>query len=182
VPYFRKRPDLLERYTREGYLGESGFYAKNWPRWRAEADDTVRAQLAGDNPIILDRSSEYASYIVQAIETGVPAVIHGNVLNQGSIDNLPHWGCVEVPVLVDATGLHPIHFGPLPTQLAALNAAHMYAHELLVEAVQERDREAALQALMLDPLTAAVCSPEEICQMFEEMWVAERQDLVSFEG
>jgi alpha-galactosidase len=182
VPYFRKRPDLLERYTREGYRGESGFYAKNWPRWRTEADDTIRAQLARDDPIVLERSSEYASYIVQAVETGAPTVIHGNVLNQGLIDNLPHRGCVEVSVLIDAMGLHPVRFGPLPTQLAALNAAHMYVHDLLVEAVQESDREAALQALMLDPLTAAVCSPAEIRGMFEEMWAAERRDLTSFGG
>jgi alpha-galactosidase len=182
VPYFRKRPDLLERYSRAGYLGESGFYANNWPRWRSEADDTVRAQLTGTREILLERSTEYASTIIEAIEAGRPAVIHGNVSNTGLIENLPDRGCVEVPVLVDATGLHPIHFGLLPPQLAALDAAHMYAHELMVQAVLERDRSAALQALMLDPLTAAVCSPEEIQQMFEEMWEAERADLTVFEG
>jgi alpha-galactosidase len=182
VPYFRKRPDLLERYSRAGYRGESGFYANNWPRWRAEADDTVRAQLTGKPEILLERSTEYASIIIEAIEAGRPAVIHGNVLNTGLIENLPGNGCVEVPVLVDTTGLHPIHFGPLPPQLAALDAAHMYTHELMVQAVLERDRSAALQALMLDPLTAAICSLEEIQQMFEEMWEAERADLAAFEG
>ena len=181
VPYFRKRPDLLQSYTRERYLGESGFYAKNWPRWRAEAEETSRAQLAGESEIILSRSSEYASVIVEAVEMDRPAVIHGNVLNDGLIDNLPVGGCVEVPVLVDGTGLHPVHFGPLPPQLAALNAAHMYVHELMVQAVMERDRGAALKALMLDPLTAAVCSPEEIRRMFEEMWEAEQADLTAFE-
>ena len=182
VPYFRKRPDLLERYTRDGYQGESGFYANNWPRWRAEATETSRAQLSGESEILLNRSSEYASVIVEAIETGQPAVIHGNVLNSGLIHNLPSGGCVEVPVLVDGTGLHPVGFGPLPAQLAGLNAAHMYVHELMVQAVMERDREAALGALMLDPLTAAVCSPEEIRQMFEEVWEAERADLEVFEA
>ncbi len=182
VPYFRKRPDLLRRYTRDGYLGESGFYANNWPRWRAEATATTRAQLSGESEIVLSRSSEYASAIVGAIETGQPIVIHGNVLNRDLIPNLPLDGCVEVPVLVDGTGLHPVHFGPLPAQLAALNAAHMYVHELMVQAVVDRDREAALGALMLDPLTAAVCSPEEVRQMFEEMWEAERADLEAFEG
>ena len=181
VPYFRKRPDLLERYSRAGYLGESGFYANNWPRRRAEADETVRAQLAGTEDILLQRSTEYASVIVEAIESGRPAVIHGSVLNAGLIDNLPAGGCVEVPILVDATGLHPIHFGPLPHQLASLDAAHMYCHELMVQAVLARDRNAALQALLLDPLTAAVCSPAEIQQMFEEMWEAEKADLGYFE-
>jgi alpha-galactosidase len=182
VPYFRKRPDLLARYTRDGYLGESGFYANNWPGWRAGADETVRAQLAGRSEVALQRSSEYASYIVEAMETGVPVAIHGNVLNRGLIDNLPPGGCVEVPLLVDATGLHPTHFGSLPPQLAALNAAHIYVHELMVQAVLERDREAALQALMLDPLSAAVCSPDEIRAMFDEMWETEREDLAAFAG
>jgi alpha-galactosidase len=182
VPYFRKRQDLLARYTREGYRGESGFYAHNWPRWRREAGDTIRAQLDGRSEILLQRSSEYASYIAEAVETNRPAVIHGNVLNAGLIDNLPAAGCVEVPVLVDGAGLHPTHFGPLPAQLAALDAAHMPIHELLVAAVLGRDRQPALHALLLDPLTAAVCSPAEITQMFDEMWAAERADLAAFEG
>lgn len=182
VPYFRKRPDLLERYTRDGYRGESGFYAKNWPRWRAEADETIRAQLASGGDVVLQRSDEYGSFIIEAMETGHPVVIHGNVVNKGLIDNLPAGCCVEVPMLVDGTGLHPVRFGPLPPQLAALNAAHVYVHELMVQAVLERDRDPALLALTLDPLTAAVCSPDEIRQMFDEMWEAERVDLEVFDG
>ncbi len=181
VPYFRKRPDLLARYMREGYRGESGFYANNWPRWRTEAEEAIQAQLADRSEMRLQRSSEYASFIVEAIETNRPAVIHGNVLNTGLIDNLPAGGCVEVPVLVDGGGVHPTHFGPLPPQLAALDASHMYVHELMVEAVLGQDREAAFHALVLDPLTAAVCSPAEIRAMFEEMWEAEREDLATFE-
>jgi alpha-galactosidase len=181
VPYFRKRPDLLERYTREGYRGQSGFYADNWPRWRREADETVRAQLAGKSEISLKRSDEYASYIVEAAEFDRPALIHGNVANTGLIDNLPAGACVEVPIVVDGTGLHATHFGPLPPQLAALNAVHTYSHELLVEAVLKRDRGAARQALTLDPLTAAVLAPAEISEMFDEMWAAERADLGAFE-
>ncbi len=180
VPYFRKRPRLLARYVRDGYRGESGFYARNWPAWRREAEDSVRAQLAGKSPIVLKRSDEYASNIVEAVESGRPAVIHGNVRNDGLIPNLPAGGCVEVPVLVDAAGLHPTHFGPLPPQLAALDAAHMYVHELMVRAVLERDRAAARQALMLDPLTAAVLSPAEIGALFDEMWAAEREDLRAY--
>jgi alpha-galactosidase len=180
VPYFRKRPDLIARYTRDGYRGESGFYAHNWPAWRREAEETVRAQIAGQSPIVLQRSTEYASNIVEAREGGRPAVIHGNVLNNGLIPNLPAGGCVEVPVLVDAAGLHPTYFGPLPPQLAALDAAHMYVHELLVQAVLERDRAAARQALMLDPLTAAVLAPAEIGALFDEMWAAEEEDLKAY--
>jgi alpha-galactosidase len=166
---------------REGYRGESGFYANNWPRWRTEAEEAIQAQLADRGEMRLQRSSEYASFVVEAIEMDRPAVIHGNVLNTGLIDNLPAGGCVEVPVLVDGGGFQPTHFGPLPPQLAALDAAHMYVHELMVEAVLEQDRGAAFHALMLDPLAAAVCSPAEIRAMFEEMWEAEREDLAVFE-
>ena len=89
VPYFRKRPDLLKQYTREGYRGESGFYANNWPDWRQGGDDSIREILEGRAPLTMQRSEEYASYIAEAIELDQPQVIHGNVLNTGLIDNLP---------------------------------------------------------------------------------------------
>jgi alpha-galactosidase len=181
LPYFRKRPELISRYTRGGYRGESGFYARNWPAWRQGGDDSIREALDGRSSLHLRRSGEYASAIIEAVELGTPRVIHGNVLNQGLIDNLPAGGCVEVPVLADGTGLHPLPFGPLPPQMAALDAAHAAPHELMVAAVLERDREAARHALLLDPLTAAVCSLDEISAMFDEMWDSERQDL-SFYG
>ena len=172
VPWFRKRPDLLHRYTRPGYLGESGFYANNWPNWRRGSDDWVRAMISGEREIPRGRSVEYASYIVEAVETGRPTVVHGNVRNEGLIDNLPD-GCVEVACVVDARGVRPVRFGPLPEQCAALNRAHMAVHELVTAAIVEGDRAAAKHALMLDPLTAAVCSLEEIDAMFEELWTAQ---------
>jgi alpha-galactosidase len=179
VPYFRKRPDLVKRYARPGYLGESGFYANNWPRWRRENDESIEAMLRGERPVPLKRSLEYGADIIEAIECGRPASIHGNVLNDGAIDNLPN-GCVEVECKVDRGGLHTQHFGPLPEQLAALNRAHMAVHELVVEALMERSKQKAKYALMLDPLTAAVCSLEEIDRLFEEMWTAERESLGPF--
>ena len=180
VPYFRKRPDLVKKYTRSGYLGESGFYANNWPDWRTANDERIRAMLQGEVEIPLQRSHEYAADIVEAMECGRPASIHGNVRNQGAIENLPD-GCVEVECRVDRSGVHPISFGALPEQLAALNRAHMAVHELVVQALLERDRSKALYALMLDPLTAAVCSLEQIESLFNEMWDAERPSLVAFE-
>jgi alpha-galactosidase len=179
VPYFRKRPDLIKRYTRAGYLGESGFYANNWPRWRRENDDSIEAMLRGDKPVPLARSLEYGADIIEAIECGRSARIHGNVLNKGSIDNLPE-GCVEVECRVDRDGVKAQRFGPLPEQLAALNRAHMAVHELVVDALIERNRQKAKHALMLDPLTAAVCSVDEIDRLFEEMWTAERESLSAF--
>ena len=74
-----------------------------------------------------------------------------------------------------------MHFGKLPEQLAGLNRAHISVHELVVEALLERDRQKAKYALMLDPLTAAVCSLDEIDRLFEEMWAAEREFLLPFD-
>ncbi|HXI96974.1 MAG TPA: hypothetical protein VNG04_12665, partial [Candidatus Acidoferrum sp.] len=161
VPYFRKRPDLLAKYMRPGYLGESGFYAHNWPEWRRANDELIASMLRGETPVPRERSHEYASTIVEAIESGREASIHGNVRNGGYIANLPD-GCVEVECRVGKDGIKPVQFGSLPEQLAALNRSHMAVHELVVEALLERDRGKARYALMLDPLTAAVCSLEEI--------------------
>ncbi len=180
VPYFRKRPDLLQKYTRPGYRGESGFYANNWPRWRAESDQEIRDYLAGKEEYTLERGPEFASYIMEAMETDTPTVIYGNVPNTGLIDNLPRDGVVEVACLVDRKGIQPTHFGPLPTQLAILDAQHMAFHDLAATAVLEQDREAAVHALMVDPLTAAVCSLEEIRNMFDEMVEAEKEYLPEF--
>jgi alpha-galactosidase len=181
LPYFRTRPDLVARHTRGGYRGESGFYANNWPSWRQAGDQSIRETLDGRAPLHLKRSGEYASGIVEAIELGTPRVIHGNVLNRGLIDNLPLDGCVEVPVLVDAGGLQPVKFGPLPPQMAALDRAHAAPHELMAAAVLQRDRRAARYALQLDPLTAAACSLDEVDSLFDEMWDAEKQDLTYYE-
>jgi len=180
VSYFRKRPDLIRKYMRSGYRGESGFYANNWPTWRAEGDQNTRAYLEGKEHYPLERGVEYASYIIESIETNAPTVIYGNVLNTGLITNLPQDGVVEVACLVDKRGIQPTHFGALPSQLAALDYAHMAFHDLAVTAVLEQNREAAMHALMVDPLTSAVCSLEEIRQMFSEMVAAQRPYLPEF--
>jgi alpha-galactosidase len=180
VPYFRKRPDLVERYARPGYLGESGFYAHNWPMWQRQHRERAEAWASGAEPMPEWRSHEYAADIVEGIALGRPAVIHGNVENRGLIDNLPKGGCVEAPCRADREGLAPLPFGPLPEQLAALNRSHMAVHELVVEALRRRSLEPARYALMLDPLTAAVCSLEEIDRMFDEMWQAQRPYLEGF--
>jgi alpha-galactosidase len=179
VPYFRKRPDLIAKYIRPGYLGESGFYANNWPDWRRAGDELIGSMLRGETPVPVQRGHEYASSIIEAIEGGRDASVHGNVRNQGAIDNLPD-GCVEVECRVTRDGISPVHFGALPEQLAALNRAHMAVHDLVVQAVMERDRQKAKYALMIDPLTAAVCSLEEIDRLFEEMWAAERESLTVY--
>lgn len=179
VPYFRKRPALIERYCREGYLGETGFYANNWPTWRKENDASIREMLNGTRTLPYTRSHEYGSFIIEAVTMHHPTVIYGNVRNTGLIDNLPD-GCVEVACLVDQNGVQPCHFGTLPEQLAALNRSHMAIHSLMCEALLTRNKEAARYALLLDPLSAAVCSPAEISALFDEMWEAERAYLQPF--
>jgi alpha-galactosidase len=179
VPYFRKRPELIERYCRAGYLGETGFYANNWPTWREQNDRSIQEMLDGSRELPFSRSYEYGSFIIEAMTTRRPAVIYGNVRNIGLIDNLPD-GCVEVACLVDQNGVQPCRFGPLPEQLAALNRSHMAIHTLMCEALLTRNKEAARYALLLDPLSAAVCSPAEISALFDEMWEAERDYLQPF--
>lgn len=177
VPYFRKRPDLIKRYCREGYLGESGFYAKNWPRWREATDERRRRIIAGLEEPNLTRSVEYASQIIESIIFDRYNVIYGNVANTGLITNLPQNEVVEVACLVDGQGIHPMYFGELPPHLAALNRAQMAVYDLTVRAIMNGSYEMAERALMLDPLTASVCSLEEIRRMFAELYQAERDYL-----
>lgn len=180
LPYYRKRADLREKYMRSAYRGESSFYANNWPQWREATDERRRKLVAGELEIKTERSWEYASWIIEAHQTGKPFVIHGNVINYGLIDNLPQGGCVEVPVMIDRNGFNPCRFGELPPQMAAVCRSNMSMIELSVKAALESDREAAAHALMLDPLTAAVCSPAEIKQMTNELIDAQLDLLPGF--
>lgn len=179
LPYYRKRKDLLARYGRPKYDGESSFYANNWPQWRSDADKQRIDMLDDKVPMIWERSWEYASWIIEGIEKDAPVRIHGNVPNTARdgrgtlIDNLPAGGCVEVACMVDRNGINPTRYGVLPPQMAALCASNMASFDLGATAAVERSKEAAIHALMLDPLTAAVCSPAEIKQMTLEMFEAE---------
>lgn len=183
-PYFRKRKELVEYYAATQPDCRSGERAGRWPRARAEHDERLRDYLArerrGERAFYLDRGLDAGSYIVEGHALNRPQVIYGNVRNSGLIENLPRDGCVELACLVDGNGIHPMYFGELPTHLAALDSPHMMIHELLVQAILDEDREAAVQALMLDPLTAAVCTLPEIRQMFDEMAAAQREYLPGF--
>jgi alpha-galactosidase len=180
LPYFRSRPETLARYARPGYRGESGFYANNWPTWRTESDERLARVLAGAEEYPMERGGEYPSRIVEAMTTGEAASVYVNIPNDGFIDDLPQGGVIEVEANVDASGIHPQPFGALPPQLASLDRRHLEIHDLAVTALLERDRELAVQALMLDPLTSAVCPPAGIRAMFDEMVEAERADVPAF--
>jgi len=180
LPYYRKRPDLLKKYCRKGYLGETGYYSTNWPQWRKNIDQSRRESMASYEPLPIERTWEYASHIIEAIETNLPYVVHGNVPNDGLIENLPQNGIVEVACLVNGNGVAPTHFGPLPPQCAGICSWQMSMYDLAAIACIERSREAALHSLMLDPLTAAVCCPAEITEMFNELCNSQMEYLPFF--
>ena len=174
VPWYRKRDKLIDQYCRERYLGERSFYANEWPKWRADRDEKFAKIMTGETELEIKRSHEYASIIIEAKEKNKPAVIHGNVLNTGLIDNLPQEGVVEVPCMIDGNGINPCHYGYLPPQLAAVNRSNMAVYENVVEAILQEDPDYIHYAMMLDPLAAAVCSLDEIRAMTNEMLTAEK--------
>ncbi len=180
VPYFRARPASVARFAGKGYVGESGFYAHNWPTWRRENDEMLRRVLRGEEEYPAERGGEYPSHIVEAMHTGKPTTIYVSTMNQGWVDNLLVDNVVEVAATVDGDGIHPEPFGALPSQLAALTRHHQEFNDLAVRSILEEDREAAVHALMLDPLTAAACELSDIRSMFDEMVEAEKDFLPAF--
>ncbi|HOQ73910.1 MAG TPA: alpha-galactosidase [Limnochordia bacterium] len=174
IPYYRKRQDLIDKHCGAGYDGETGFYATQWPTWRANTDREIQQLVSGEKELTLKRSHEYAAVIIEAVFKNEPAVIYGNVKNTGLIENLPQDGIVEVACMINRNGINPCYFGRLPEHLAALNRSNMAFFELAVESVLQKDREMAMRALMMDPLTAAVCSLSEIKAMFDELYEAQK--------
>ncbi len=182
LPYYRKREDIRTQYCREGYHGGSGFYAREWPGWRKSADEERMGMVKGTIPVDWPRSHEYASYIIEGREKNTPFKFYGNVMNtryRGGplIGNLPSDGVVEVACIADSTGVNPLRYGTLPAHMAALCDWNMRMFDLGATAAIERSREAAIHALMLDPLTAAVLSPAKIREMTIAMFVAEKEFL-----
>jgi alpha-galactosidase len=182
-PWFRKRPDLIERYCLHGTgwnPGEHAFLVKDYLRreqnWRQEIENEL------SKPVSLQRGDEYAAGILNALFCdGKPFLFNGNVLNENLIDNLPAGCCVEVPVAVSASKLKPQKVGMLPVHLAALNALNASCEELAVEGALEGDRRKVYHATALDPLTSAVLSLAEIQSMVDEMFTANQQWLPQFQ-
>ena len=127
------------------------------------------AKLFADPHQSHTRTSEYASYIMDAMETNVPCKIGGNVLNTDLITNLPRNACVEVPCLVDASGVTPCHIGDLPEQCAALNRTNINVQLLTIEAARTLKKEYIYQAAMLDPHTSAELPIDRIVAMCDEL-------------
>jgi len=183
--WFRKRPDLIEKYCTHGTNwnpGAFGYilgsYLDREQNWRTE----IHEWLAQEK-VDLARGQEYAAYIFNAtIGDGTLFEFNGNVRNFGLIDNLPEGCCVEVPVLASKRGLSPMHVGPLPAQLALLCNTSARCEELAVEAALEGDARKVFHAVCFDPLTSAVLSLDEIRSMVDEMFAQNRTWLPQFKG
>ena len=170
VPWFIKssQPDLLEQY--EIPIDEYIVRCENQiAEWEADKAALERGELDEQR---YERSQEYGSLIIHSMETGTPRVVYGNVANRGLIDNLPQGCCVEVPCLVDKSGLQPTKIGMMPPQLAALQQTNINVQSLVVEAALTRKREHIYHAAMLDPHTAAELSLDQIWSLVDELITA----------
>ena len=167
-PYFIKKnyPELIEQLQIpiDEYLRRCVDQIAGW--------ETQRDEIVNDGSLEHTRSREYASYIMDAITTGTPTMIAGNVLNKGLITNLPEDCCVEVPCLVDKNGVQPTYVGKLPTQLAALNRTNINVQELTVEAAITLEKDKIYQAALMDPHANAELSISEIKAMVDELIAA----------
>jgi alpha-galactosidase len=174
VPYFKKRLELIKKFK----LAEPNAEQLAAPR-RAQ-DKELQEQLRSDYKFTIKHSGEYGSTIIHSIESGQPARINGNVKNKGLITNLLDGCCVEVPCLVDREGIHPCFVGDLPPQLAALNRTNINVQELAVRGIVEKDKTKLLHAILLDPLTSAILTIDEIKKMVDALFVADKQYLQGF--
>ncbi len=181
--WFRKRPDLIEKYCTHGTNWNPGLHAyilheyehREGGVWQAEFEKWM------EEPIDLARGHEYAASIFNAIfGDHTPFEFNGNIRNRGIIDNLPDGCCVEVPVLASRRGLDAFKVGPLPAQLALMNNISARIEEMAVQGSLAGDREMIYQAICFDPLTSAVLSLKEIRAMVDEMFEASRDYLPQF--
>lgn len=175
-PYFIKRnyPELVDRFN---------IPLDEYPRRCIEQIagwKSMRESLINDTNLEHNRSHEYASYILEAIETNKPFKIGGNVMNTGLITNLPKEACVEVPCLVDANGVTPTYVGDLPPQLAALNRTNINTQLLTIEAAITGKREHIYHAAMLDPHTSAELPIDDIVALCDELIEAHGSWLPSY--
>lgn len=167
-PFFikSKYPELIDRYNIpiDEYLRRCVEQISNWKKQKEE--------IFNGGEVSHERSNEYASRILEAIITNKPYKIGGNVINHGLITNLPEDACVEVPCLVDLSGIKPTVVGKLPIQLAAMNSTNVNVQLMTIEAAVTKNREDIYRAAMLDPHTAAELSIDDIIAMCDEMIAA----------
>ncbi len=165
TPWFIKSryPELIDRFNipLDEYPRRCIHQIEDWKK---------RGKELTQNPLLThERTSEYASYIMEAMETNIPYKIGGNVLNNGLITNLPHNACVEVPCMVDKSGIAPTFIGDLPEQCAAINRTNINVQLLTIEAARTLKKEYIYQAVMMDPHTAAELSIDDIKAMCDDL-------------
>ena len=180
--WFRKRPDLIEKYCIHGTGWNPGEYAyilHEYQKAESTWKDEAKRFFAEETPVDLKRGSEYAAYIMNALEGGETFQFNGNIPNDGLIDNLPPGCCVEAPVFVDRAGLHPVHVGKLPAQCAALTHLNAEIEEMAIEGALTGNGRLVFQAILNDPLTAAVLSMSEIQRMVRQM-VEQNKEYLSY--
>jgi alpha-galactosidase len=186
LPYYRKRQDLLDNYRGESFFAELDHaldYNENI-QIQQNLDKDFNEKLDVDRiPFKEMDSGEYASHIINAIETNTSTRINANVMNKeaGLITNLPKDCCVEVPVFVDSVGLHPQGGITLPTICQALCISNIMVQKAAVEGALALDREKIYHAVLLDPNTASICSPSEIRNMVDELFDVESKWLPQFD-
>lgn len=170
TPWFikEKYPELIERYNipLDEYPRRCIKQINDWK--------TMRDEVVNNTAISHEKSREFASFIINAMENDVPYRVHGNVANTGLITNLPHNACVEVPCLVDRAGIHPCYVGDLPEQCAAINRTNVNVHLLTIKAAKSRKKSDLYMAAMMDPHTAAELSMDDIIAMCDEMLEAHK--------
>lgn len=162
--YIKKsKPELIEKFNipLDEYPRRCVNQIENWKKQKEEI-------MAGGN-VTHTRSNEYASYIMEAILTGKPYTIGGNVINNGLISNLPKEACVEVKCIVDNAGIHPTYVGALPLQLAAMNMTNINVQLLTILAAHTMKMEHVYQAAMMDPHTGGELSTDEIVALCDEL-------------
>jgi alpha-galactosidase len=175
LPYFRRKPELLERYR---LSDESRDHV---PALILKQAEDLRNDLKSGKKFELSRDHTYtaiATDIINSIETGKPTRIFGNVKNNGLITNLLEGSVVEVPCLVDKGGIHPCYIGNLPSQCAALNRMNINVQEMAVRGIVEKDKKKVLQSLLLDPLTFSILSIDEIKEMVDELFKVELKKFI----
>ena len=184
LPWYRKRPDQIKDWISldRWILGETGGYlrvcteSRNWfetdfPNWLKEPPFDYNEG---------SRSIEHGSYIIEGLETGRVYRGHFNVVNNGIISNLPDDAIIEAPGYVDANGINMPQTGDLPLGCAGVCNNSITVQRLAVEAAVQGDVELLKQAMLLDPLTGACCSPPEVWQMVDEMLIAQAQWLPQY--
>jgi len=184
LPWYRKRTKEIKKWIdlSSWINGETGGYlrvcteGRNWfardfPNWLAEEAPVFSPEK---------RSEEHGSYIIEALETGRVYRGHFNIINQNHLTNLPNGCVIEIPCYADANGINAPVVGDLPLACAATCSASVRVQQMGVEAAVRGDATLLKQAMLHDPLVGAVCNPEEIWQMTDELLAAQQRWLPQY--